>query len=391
MTSVNAIADPTQVYRNQNDVLYFGEGCTTSTGANSAAIGSTSSGGGCGEQGYGNRDTRNVSEANKAQIWSYFKSKGLSDEAVAGIMGNMDKETGGTFLPDAVNSIGCSGIVQWCSGRNDSMRAKAEAEGKDWNCLGFQLDYIWYEMTETSESKVMEPLKSSTSAGDAANIFHDYYERSDTATGENLGRDDRAEAIYSEYTGKSVSATPTSDTNSSGSSDSCPSDITSKPSGTIPAADCAELVPKFKELVASGKIKLTDASRQENDLKNCTAAPTCHNGVTPEILRLTVAAAENSAEPITLWSHNTGHDCKGGDHPVGKAVDIVCDAKTEKAKCDELYKYLYDNAAELDINDIIFDPPPDGYQAMDSGNPVPYHPTFDGAGDHTDHIHVSVK
>lgn len=171
----------------------------SSSSANKTSVSSTSTD--CGDQGYASGD-RKTSEKNKNQIWSFLKSKGLSDEAASGIMGNMDKETGGTFLPDAVNSIGCSGVVQWCYGRNDAMRAKALADGKDWNCLSFQLDYMWYELTETSESKVMEPLKLANTASEAAVIFHDEYERSNKETGEHLDRDRRAEQIYSAFTGK---------------------------------------------------------------------------------------------------------------------------------------------------------------------------------------------
>lgn len=205
-----------KLYRAQNDVLYFDDECIEGPTAKSMNTTTSPTGAGCGEQGYAN-GTRN-SQKNKEQIWSFLKSKGLSDEAAAGIMGNMDKES--AFMPDAVNSIGCSGLVQWCYDRNDAMRAKAEAEGKDWRCLDYQLEYMWYEMTETSESQVMEPLKGATSPGEAANIFHDIYERSNTATGEHLGRDTRAENIYKEFTGKDP--VPLPDSKSGKGSDNCP-------------------------------------------------------------------------------------------------------------------------------------------------------------------------
>ncbi|MBH1956998.1 peptidoglycan DD-metalloendopeptidase family protein [Candidatus Saccharibacteria bacterium] len=215
---VSAVAVIDQdTYQSQNDVIYF-EKCKAGSGGASDPTPITGGGAGCGDQGYSAGAA--PSEANKKQIWSFFKNKGLSDAAVAGIMGNMDKETGGTFLPDAVNWIDCKGIVQWCYSRADNMVAKAAAEGKDWRCLDYQLDYIWYEITETSESQVMEPLKGATSPAQAANIFHDLFERSNTATGEHLGRDTRAENIYKEFTGQEPSPDPTS-SSSSGSPSSC--------------------------------------------------------------------------------------------------------------------------------------------------------------------------
>lgn len=207
-------------FRSSNGQLHFEDACTSTSGnAGSSASKSIGSGLGCGDRGYagGARD----SQKNKDQIWSFLKNKGLSDEAAAGIMGNMSKES--AFMPDAVNSIGCKGVVQWCYGRADALVTRAEAEGRDWRCLDVQLDYMWYEMTETSESQVMEPLKSASSPGEAANIFHDLYERSNTATGEHLGRDTRAEDTYREFTGKEPSPDPAKSSSSkSGGSNGCP-------------------------------------------------------------------------------------------------------------------------------------------------------------------------
>ncbi len=227
--------------RIQNDILYHDDECGP---VNSSPGVAGSSGVGCGELGY--RDGERDSQANKDQIWSFLKNKGLSDEAAAGIMGNMSKES--AFMPDAQNGTGegegppggvgpttefnpgsstgrgCIGLVQWCYSRAQGLVNKANAEGRDWRCLDMQLDYMWYEMTETSESQVMEPLKGASSPAEAANIFHDIYERSNTATGEHLGRDTRAEDAYTEFTGKTPSADPTrssSSANSSGGND-CP-------------------------------------------------------------------------------------------------------------------------------------------------------------------------
>ncbi len=51
-------------------------------------------------------------EENKKAIWNYFKASGYSDEATAGIMGNIYAESG--FKPD-VSEIGGAGygLVQW--------------------------------------------------------------------------------------------------------------------------------------------------------------------------------------------------------------------------------------------------------------------------------------
>lgn len=404
-------------YAEQNGIEYYKTceaGSSTPTGGSSPGGGTptgagtpVTGGGACGEQGYAPGGP--TSEANKKQIWNFLKGKGLSDEAAAGIMGNMDKETGGTFMPDAENSIQCKGVVQWCYGRMEDMVAKAP-DGK-WQCLDYQLNYMWWEMTETSESRVMEPLKNASTPGEAANIFHDYYERSNTETGEHLDRDKRAELIYNQFTGKEVAPTPDSPAGGSAqmanNSTNCTapnaakdgdqaSGDTTPGSGPIPSADCNQLTSTIRDQVNSGAVVLTNGEDNlDQDLANCTTGPIeCNGGVSPEILRaLSSTAANSGGGPVKIWSFNTGHGCDDGDHPNGRAVDIVCQgngAAGHTEECDKQYRYLYDNAAELGINDLIWTNPPPGYQCMDNGKPVSCD-VFAGAGDHSDHIHVSTK
>lgn len=202
-----------------NDVLYY-KPCTAeenaaNTQAASKSPGSSSSGdtnGPCGEQGYGSGN-RN-SEANRKQIWDFFvnkfkedfKSRGMDDAAAtrqaeiaaAGVLGNIEQES--AFMPDAVNSLGCSGIVQWCFSRNDQMRQFAADRGKDWTCLGTQLDFVWHEVTQTGEAGVMDGMASAKTPGEAGDTWAVEYER--MRSDEQAGRAERAEKIYNEYTGK---------------------------------------------------------------------------------------------------------------------------------------------------------------------------------------------
>lgn len=402
-----------QVFEEENHSIYI-DVCGTETSteaqeptpAENGKGGSTGPIGGgseCGEGGYANG--ARGSEANKKQIWNFLKSKGLSDTAAAGIMGNMDQES--AYMPDAVNWIDCHGIVQWCYDRKDKMLARAAKEGADWRCLDFQLNYMWYELTETSESQVMEPLKAASTAGEAAMVFARLYER----PGENeyAGRDTKAEAAYREFTGKESVPVPESESaemvGDSNSSTQCYSAEDAKDkedsgdapgSGPIPAAECGPLVDTIKQQVAAGTIELANGDDNLNkDLEKCTTGPIeCNNGVSPEILRtLSSTAANSGGGPVKMWSFNTGHDCDGGDHPNGRAVDIVCTGNGTPGnteECNKQYRYLYDNAQELGINDLIWNDPPPGYQCLDNGVPVDCDQVF-GPGDHTDHIHVSTK
>ena len=86
------------------------------------------------------------------QVWNYFRSAGFSEEATAGIMGNLMQESG--MDPTAVQNGGAgpaAGITQWenytaGTGRWKGMSDYAASQGKEWTDLKCQLDYIIIEM-----------------------------------------------------------------------------------------------------------------------------------------------------------------------------------------------------------------------------------------------------
>lgn len=393
------VASPAQVsardamFRAQNHVLYSDDCTTSDSKSGGSGTPFSGSGAGCGEQGYASGVSN--SEANKKQIWSYFKNKGLSDEAVAGIMGNMEKES--AFMPDAVNWIDCKGVVQWCYSRADNMVAKAAAEGKDWRCLDYQLDYIWYEITETSESQVMEPLKAATSPGQAANIFHDLFERSNTATGENLGRDTMAENIYREYTGKDPAPNPEASTSTGGKeANQCKTKGDAEPSkdGSLPDGECAELIERVKKLKNEGKILLMNEAPEMEDIERCGQVSACpsgdHVGIEKKTVQVLIAVAEQSGVVAKVYAFNKDHFCDKGEHGKGLAIDFPYNAGTPEG--EKLYKFLYDNAASLGTNKLIYSPTPSGYECMGGGAPVSCVDYYgeDTLSGHQDHIHLSL-
>lgn len=400
--------DAKSSYRQQNDILYYEEGCQAATSSGSAAAG-PGGGGGCGSDN---------PEENKKQIWSFLKSKGLSDEAAAGIMGNMEQES--SFNPKATNGIGCRGIVQWCFGRNDGLDSFAAGKGTKWDCLGTQLEYMWHEMTETEQGQYNgngdhleiplvdalngKPFSRSSNytgsgAYNAGAIFHDYFERANTAKGEHLGRGERAEKIYEEFTGKSADASLLGNASSSGGN-ACPGNG-SPSGGGIMSEECESLVKKYDTLEASGKIVAHsdgDSKSIDNDLKNCTTDQIeCgtnggKGGVHPRTLRAIVAAAENSgASRLDHWNFNTGHPCDEFRHPKGMAADIYCPGNKQATgegaseDCNKLFIYFYDHYDELGITELIWQYPPKGYSCDDPKI------MCSGAGDHTSHIHISTE
>lgn len=404
------------MFRAQNDVLYYEEGCAAATvGIGSAVAGGSGGGGGCG----------GTPEENKKQIWSFLKSKGLTDDAAAGIMGNMQQES--SFNPKANNGRGdlsggsgggCRGVVQWCGSRNTGLDSFAAGKGTSWDCLGTQLEYMWYEMTETEQGQyngagdhLEIPLAdalngkpfsrsseySGSGAYKAGTIFHDYFERANTATGENLGRGEKAEGIYQEFTGQSADTSLLSDNSSSAKGgNACPSN--SQSGGGIMSEDCKALVQQYDTLKASGKISVYGENTENinHDLQNCTTDQIeCgtgggKGGVHPRTVRALVAAAENSgASNIQQWNFNTGHDCDEFRHPMGMAMDLYCigneqGQRTATEDCNKLFKYFYDNYDALGITELIWTYPPPEYSCSD--------PKINCYTDgHRNHIHISTE
>ena len=88
---------------------------------------------------------------NAEKVWSFLKSQGYSDAAAAGVLGNMQQESGvdPTKLQDGVGPA--AGIVQWenyntKSKRWANMAAYAKSKGKDWTDLQSQLEFMIMEL-----------------------------------------------------------------------------------------------------------------------------------------------------------------------------------------------------------------------------------------------------
>jgi hypothetical protein len=123
-----------------------------------------------------------------------------------------------------------------------------------------------------------------------------------------------------------------------------------------------------------------------NDIKNGIAKD--------DLLRLIAALLEAlPSENITASYIRTGHDCRTtngniSNHMGGLALDIGGAGQTE-ASMNNMYGWLYQNAAALNINELIHDPVPTGMSTLRQGQPFTYDATT--LKEHQNHIHVSVK
>lgn len=195
--------------------------------------------------------------------WNYLVGKGLSDEAAAGIMGNMQQES--SFDTSADNGTH-HGLCQWGGGRLDGLEAYAEARGRDVDDVEIQLSYLWCELTDEEDEGIecgyasnqwcngytMDDLRSAASPREAAEIFGVAIER--FGAGESGSRHDYAEALYEAHKGQSASSSSSSSpSRKSPSSRSkygwgCAGQNASKSSGT------SALARRYVELAKSGEM-----------------------------------------------------------------------------------------------------------------------------------------
>lgn len=128
-----------------------------------------------GDAGAGVGETGSAKEAVQ-----FFTGKGWSPEQAAGIVGNLQAESGANLKTNAVGDGGKAyGIAQWHPDRQANFK---RAYGKDIREAGFkeQLAFIQWEL-ENTERKAAAMLRRAKTPEEAAWVFDEYYERSSGA------------------------------------------------------------------------------------------------------------------------------------------------------------------------------------------------------------------
>jgi MYXO-CTERM domain-containing protein len=116
--------------------------------------------------------------ANDKPAYDFFVGKGLTNFQAAGIVGNLDQESG--VNPASVQAGGPGrGIAQWSVGgrwdtSSPNVLAYAKSQGLSSGSLTLQLEFIWYELTTVGYGYAA--LKATTNVTDATITFMDKYE-----------------------------------------------------------------------------------------------------------------------------------------------------------------------------------------------------------------------
>ena len=141
---------------------------------------------------------------NGRKIWKFFKDKGLSNNQIAGIVGNLyqesllrpenvsdyyNKRTGitdqgytdmvnnGTYKTFATDGEGY-GLPMWTVSDNKGpLLESAKKSGKSVGDLGLQLDFLWNDLNTKYKEALMDPIRQSDSLEDIAVKFMQTYEK----------------------------------------------------------------------------------------------------------------------------------------------------------------------------------------------------------------------
>jgi len=118
--------------------------------------------------------------ANDQAAFNFFVAKGLTTFQAAGIVGNLDQESG--VSPTSVQSGGPGrGIAQWSVGgrwdtsAGDNVKSYAAQKGESMTSLNLQLEFIWFEL-QSFPGYGLASLKATTNVTDATVAFMAKYE-----------------------------------------------------------------------------------------------------------------------------------------------------------------------------------------------------------------------
>jgi len=117
------------------------------------------------------------SSGNAKIALDYFVQQGWSPEQAAGLVANLQTESGQNLNPAALNpKEQAYGIAQWRGSRQQDF-AKEMRKPLQGSSLQDQLEFVQWELNNT-ESQAGQALKGAKTAKDAAAIVDHYYERS---------------------------------------------------------------------------------------------------------------------------------------------------------------------------------------------------------------------
>lgn len=122
-----------------------------------------------------------ASSANAKNAWNYLTGKGLSKAATAGILGNLQQESGIDPSKKQYGGGPGRGIAQWEEGgtRYNNLVSFASQNGKEWNDLGAQLGFLYQELSTLPSAYWNGSATGMKNAGATGTSFSEFANSSD--------------------------------------------------------------------------------------------------------------------------------------------------------------------------------------------------------------------
>lgn len=141
--------------------------------------------------------------AAKTKTWKFLKANGYSDEAAAGIMGNIQAES--SFNPSIEEKTSREdkgyGLCQWTFGRRTNLENFARKKNKPVNDINVQLDFLLKELKTSYKSCYTTKFRNSNDINYTTWIFLSTFERPANMESKRAERISYAKGIYKKYAG----------------------------------------------------------------------------------------------------------------------------------------------------------------------------------------------
>lgn len=149
------------------------------------------------------------------KVWFSLKNIGISEYAVAGVMGNIEGES--SFDPNCVESNGEGiGLCQWSFGRKTQLQKYATSKGVEWSDVDTQIEfligeitkgggangYASFQMSGTHYGYTYDTWYKATDTDTATEAFMAVFERPDMTVAHTDRRKKSAKEYYEKYKGK---------------------------------------------------------------------------------------------------------------------------------------------------------------------------------------------
>ena len=136
---------------------------------------------------------------NELDAMKFFVGQGWTSEQAAGIVANLEAESGPGLNPHATGDGGeAYGIAQWQTPRQDLFKSFIGHSIKESSTFEEQLRFVQHELT-TTEKKAGDRLREAKTANEAGSIVSRKYERPRNEEGEATERGKKAEKILKNF------------------------------------------------------------------------------------------------------------------------------------------------------------------------------------------------